>query len=99
MRCSRRVRQRALEAYTHQDVPFEQLVEDLVPERDLARTPIFQAMLALLDDPLAEVDLPGLTASPFDVPVSTTRFDLVLNLEESEAGPGRPRVQHRSLRS
>ena len=82
----RRVRQRAIEAYTHQDVPFEQLVEDVVPERDLARTPIFQAMLALLDDPIGQVDLRGLSASPVDVPVSTTRFELVLNLEESEAG-------------
>ena len=60
----RRVRQRAIEAYTHQDVPFEQLVEDVVPERDLARTPIFQAMLALLDDPIGQVDLPGLYGEP-----------------------------------
>ena len=43
-------------------------------------------MLALLDDPIGQVDLPGLSASPVDVPVSTTRFELVLNLEESEAG-------------
>ena len=81
-----RVRQAALEAYNHQDVPFEQIVEDIVPQRDLARTPIFQAMLALLDDPLGELDLPGLAASPLDVPVSTTRFDLVLDLEEEAGG-------------
>lgn len=82
----RRVRERSIEAYAHQDVPFEQLVDDLVPQRDLSRTPIFQAMLALFDDPLSHVDLPGLTASPLDVPVTTTRFELLLNLEESEEG-------------
>ena len=82
----RQVRERCIEAYAHQDVPFEQVVEDLVPERDLSRTPIFQAMLALFDDPLGHIDLPGLTASPIDVPVSTTRFELLLNLEESEEG-------------
>jgi amino acid adenylation domain-containing protein/FkbH-like protein/non-ribosomal peptide synthase protein (TIGR01720 family) len=80
------VRERAIEAYAHQDVPFEQLVEDMVPQRDLARTPIFQAMLALFDDPLEHVDLPGVAVSPLDVPTSTTRFELVLNLEENKAG-------------
>ena len=60
----RRVRQRAVEAYTHQDVPFEQLVEDVVPERDLARTPIFQAMLALLDDPIGRGRSAGSLGEP-----------------------------------
>ena len=80
------VRERAIEAYADKDVPFEQLVEDLVPQRDLSRTPIFQAMLALFDDPLRGVDLPNITASPVDVPVSTTRFELLLNLEEGADG-------------
>ncbi len=43
-------------------------------------------MLALLDDPLARVDLPGVEATPIDVPVDTTRFDVLLNLEEDKAG-------------
>src|SRR5262249_46613534 len=82
----RQVRRRAVEAYAHQDVPFEKLVDDLVSERDLARTPIFQVMLALLDDPLLAFDVPGLRCTALEVPVTTTRFDLVLNLEENTDG-------------
>jgi amino acid adenylation domain-containing protein/FkbH-like protein/non-ribosomal peptide synthase protein (TIGR01720 family) len=81
-----RVRARSLEAYAHQDLPFERLVEDLMPGRDLARTPVFQVMLALLDDPLAGIEMPGISVAQLDVPVSTSRFDLLLNLEESVNG-------------
>ncbi len=82
----RRVRRRALEVYAHQEVPFEKLVEELVPVRDLSRTPIFQVMLALLEDPVAGLDLPGIMREPLEVPVTTTRFDLLLNLEEGPDG-------------
>ena len=82
----RQVRRRALEAYAHQDMPFERLVDDLVPERDLARTPIFQVMVALLEDPVRSFDVPGLQCSALEIPVPTTRFDLVLNLEEGPNG-------------
>ena len=81
-----RVRARSLEAYAHQDLPFERLVEDLVPGRDLARTPVFQVMLALLEDPIARLRVPGLSIAPIDVPVATSRFDLLLNLEERPTG-------------
>jgi len=82
----RRVRERALEAYAHQDIPFELLVDALAPERRLDRTPLFQAMLALLDDPLERLQLPGLSARWADIPVSTSRFDLLLNLEHGANG-------------
>ena len=82
----RQVRRRALEAYAHQDLPFERLVDDLVPERDLARTPIFQVMIALLEDPVKSFDVPGLHCSALEIPVTTTRFDLVLNFEEGPNG-------------
>ncbi len=77
-----RVRERALEAYTHQDVPFERLVEELRPERHLSHNPVFQVLFALHHDGGAPLSLPGLTVSfPF-VDNHTSRFDLALSLSE-----------------
>jgi amino acid adenylation domain-containing protein/non-ribosomal peptide synthase protein (TIGR01720 family) len=77
------VRQTTLEAYTHQDLPFEQLVDHLQPRRDLSRTPLFQAMFVLQNIPLTSTPVANLTAAEvrFDyAPVS--HFDLTLNVEE-----------------
>jgi amino acid adenylation domain-containing protein/non-ribosomal peptide synthase protein (TIGR01720 family) len=82
----RRVRERALEAYAHQDMPFELLVDAVAPERHLDRTPLFQAMLALLDDPMECLQLSGLSVRWADIPVGTSRFDLLLNLEHGADG-------------
>src|ERR1051326_5879968 len=71
-----RVRETTLAAYAHQDLPFEKLVEELQPERDLSRNPIFQVMFALQNAPLGELELPGLTLQEQEIESNTTRFDL-----------------------
>jgi amino acid adenylation domain-containing protein len=82
-----RVRSRALDAYTHQELPFEKLVEELGPKRDLARNPLFQASLAVNNTPMAQWKLDGLDAKRID-PVlrNTAKFDLALFLQEDGAG-------------
>jgi amino acid adenylation domain-containing protein/non-ribosomal peptide synthase protein (TIGR01720 family) len=80
-----RTRERALAAYTHQEVPFEKLVEELQPERHLSRTPLFQVMFQMASPP-AEPDFPGLGVEPLAVGSGTAKFDLTLSLGASPAG-------------
>ncbi|GAB1541024.1 hypothetical protein NUACC21_36930 [Scytonema sp. NUACC21] len=80
------VRQVALDAYAHQDLPFEQLVEQLQPERSLSYTPLFQVMFVLLVAPTSQLQLPGLTLSPFPIESFTAKFDLTLSLENANTG-------------
>ena len=77
-----RVRAFDLEAYDHQDVPFERLVEALQPARSLARHPLFQVMLVLQNAPEAELALPGLTRPPRAAACEVAKFDLTLGLGE-----------------
>jgi amino acid adenylation domain-containing protein len=81
-----RVREAALEAYAHQDLPFERLVEELVPQRDPARTPLFQVFFALDDQALDATGLPGLEMAPVRIPSETAKFDLSLALTREPAG-------------
>ena len=82
-----RVRARALDAYTHQELPFEKLVEELAPKRDLARNPLFQASLAVNNTPMAQWNVAGLEATRIEhVLRGTSKFDLALFLQEDGAG-------------
>ncbi len=81
-----RARETALGAYAHQELPLEKLVEELSPERSLAHTPLFQALLVLQNTGLALPALPGLTARLAEIPSGTEKFDLTLNLEEKAGG-------------
>ncbi|HEY7511066.1 MAG TPA: amino acid adenylation domain-containing protein, partial [Vicinamibacteria bacterium] len=81
-----RVRTVALEAYDHQDLPFERLVEELRPERDLDLNPLFQVMFALQNAGTGRVALDDLAVSPADLAVRTTHFDLELHAHEQEGG-------------
>jgi amino acid adenylation domain-containing protein len=74
----RRVREVTLDAFSHQDVPFEHLVERLQPGRDLTRTPLFQVMFNLLSFQETSVDLPGLEAEVIESPEPRAKFDLTL---------------------
>ncbi|MEP1076598.1 amino acid adenylation domain-containing protein [Leptolyngbya sp. PL-A3] len=81
-----RVRSVALEAYAHQDLPFEKLVEELEPERDLSRNPLFQIGFALQNAPMQPLELPGATLEPVHLEPGTTRFDLEVHLWEPSHG-------------
>ena len=81
-----RVRLMAMDAYAHQDLPFEMLVEVLQPERDLSHAPLFQVDFLLQNDPLATVELTGLTVSPLPIETVTAKFDLTLGMQNTGNG-------------
>jgi len=81
-----RVREVALGGYAHQDVPFEKLVEELQPERNLSHSPLFQVMFGLQNAAAGALELEGLSLSPLEIESGVTKFDLVLNLQETEQG-------------
>ncbi|MGH3915950.1 MAG: amino acid adenylation domain-containing protein, partial [Pseudonocardiaceae bacterium] len=85
-----RMRETALGAYEHQDVPFEYLVEVLNPTRSLAHHPLFQIMLALHNTPEADFALPGLRVSAVRAPTGIAKFDLSFDLWERHGPDGNP---------
>lgn len=83
------VKRIALEAFENQDIPFEQLIEVLQPERNRSYSPLFQAMFVLQNSPMPGIELPGLRLSPIeDIHTRTAKFDLLLSLTESKTGLG-----------
>ncbi|MEB3358049.1 MAG: amino acid adenylation domain-containing protein [Synechococcales bacterium] len=82
----RQVKQMTLEAYSHKDVPFEQVVETLQPQRSLAHSPLFQVMFMLQNIPRSPLELPNMTVTPLPAESVTAKFDLLLSVEESDQG-------------
>jgi amino acid adenylation domain-containing protein len=82
----KRVREVALGAYAHQNLPFEKLVDSLQPQRDLSHTPLFQVMFVLQNAPTTPLELPDLTLKPLEITSKTAKFDLTLYVEEADTG-------------
>ncbi|HWF04399.1 MAG TPA: condensation domain-containing protein, partial [Candidatus Angelobacter sp.] len=81
-----RVRQTTLQAYEHQDLPFERVVEEMGAERDLGRAPLFQVSLVMQNAPLDPLELPGITVQRFDSGSDAAKFDLQLVMSEDSEG-------------
>ncbi|MBC6447458.1 amino acid adenylation domain-containing protein [Actinokineospora xionganensis] len=86
----RRVGETDLAAYSHQDVPFERLVEVLNPRRSLARHPLFQVMLTLQNNSEASLPLPGLEATAHPASGGGVKFDLSMSIVERHTESGAP---------
>ncbi|HEX8090491.1 MAG TPA: amino acid adenylation domain-containing protein, partial [Blastocatellia bacterium] len=80
------VRKTCLEAFAHQDLAFERLVEELQPERDIGRTPFFQVMFVLQNVRLPDLTLAGLNVSLLEIENTVSKFDLTLNTAEGPEG-------------
>jgi amino acid adenylation domain-containing protein len=80
------VREVCLQAYAHQEVPFEKLVEELSPDRDLNRNPLYEVLFALHNAPLESAEVAGLKISPFEYERPTTPTDLSCHVREMRDG-------------
>ena len=82
----KRVREATLGAYDHQDVPFEKLVEELQPARDLSHSPLFQVLFVLQNVPTTIEHLDGLAISSIPLENTSAKFDMSLQLQETTHG-------------
>ncbi|MDZ8030972.1 amino acid adenylation domain-containing protein [Nostoc sp. DedSLP04] len=82
----RRVREVTLDAYAHQDLPFEMLVEELQPERDLSRNPLYEVMFVLQNTPTSVQEVSGLTLRALEFESGTAQLDIFLSISESREG-------------
>ena len=78
------IHEETLGAYAHQDLPFDKLVEELQPERKFGQTPLFQVAFNLQKAPPVNLQLPGLSFTPFEVYRGPANLDLYLEMEERE---------------
>jgi len=77
-----RVREVALGAYAHQDIPFDKLVEDLQPKRNLSHNPIVQALFVMQNIPSQKRELPGLELAPFRMSITRSKFDVAVFMRD-----------------
>jgi amino acid adenylation domain-containing protein len=84
----RRTRRTAIDAYAHQDLPFERLVTALQPDRESGRSPLFQVLFDLHNAPLPSLRSPNMVLTPLGAPSGTAKFDLTLLAAESADGLG-----------
>ncbi|MYR91221.1 amino acid adenylation domain-containing protein, partial [Streptomyces sp. SID685] len=80
-----RVKDTCTDAYAHQDVPFELLVERLAPDRSLVRHPLFQVVLAMRTNRPGALTLPGLDSAQLDLEIGTSPFDLAIELDNESS--------------
>ncbi len=81
-----RVREVTLGAYSHQDMPFEKLVEELSPDRTLSHNPLVQVLFVMLNTPSTNLKLKGLQARPFEFDLARSKFDVVVYARELDEG-------------
>jgi hypothetical protein len=82
----KRVREVALKAYTHQDLPFERIVEALQPKRDKRLNPLFQILFILQNSPITALKLPDIVITTVDTEVRSAMFDMIVIMVDSEFG-------------
>jgi amino acid adenylation domain-containing protein len=80
----KRVRAVCLDAYTHQDLPFERVVEEINPERDLSRNPLFQVMFNMADTSERVLTLPGCETTKLSHSAPGAKFDIILHAPEKD---------------
>jgi len=82
----RQVRESTLQAYAHQELPFEKVVEALQPQRDLRRTPLFQVMFVFQNTPAQSLEFPAVQCEFLTLPLDLAKFDLAFSVTETEQG-------------
>ena len=80
----KQVRRTTIAAFNHQDIPFEMLVDEIQPDRNMSQTPLFQVMFAYQNISLPTLELPDLTIQPFASQGITAKFELTLSMREQE---------------
>ncbi len=80
------IREKTLKAFSHQDVPFEKVVEAVQPERSGEHSPLIQTLFVMQNTPRRAIELPDITLSYREVETGTVKFDLTLSLEEDASG-------------